>query len=63
MEQRRKAKIMIARPGGTAAASSKTYRISLPNAWVKAMGIKEDDREVSLVFTVEKKIVIEKLKE
>lgn len=47
MEQR-KAKIIVGKAGGTAGKDSKTYKISLPTAWVKEMGI--DDKEVLLSF-------------
>lgn len=56
----RNSKIMIAKPGGTAGKGSKTYRITLPNAWMQQLGIKEDDREVIIKLTDDNKIVIEK---
>ena len=60
MERKRKAKVMVASPGGTASKTSKTYRITLPNNWVRDMGITEDDRDVNISFTDDKKILIEK---
>ena len=47
MEQR-KAKIIAGKAGGTASKNSKTYKISLPTAWVKEMEI--DGKEVELSY-------------
>lgn len=51
MEQR-KAKIIAGKAGGTASENSRTYKISLPTAWVKKMDI--DGKEVELSFDGEK---------
>lgn len=45
----RKSKIIVNTPGGTAAKSSKTYKISLPSAWVNKMGISQT-RDVEMMF-------------
>ena len=63
MESKRKAKVMVAHPGGTASKTSMTYRITLPNDWVKDMGITDDDRDVTISFTDDTKILIEKFTE
>lgn len=47
MEQR-KGKIIVGTAGGTASEKSKTYKISLPTAWVKEMDM--DGKEVDLLF-------------
>ena len=47
MDQR-KAKIIAGKAGGTAGTNSKTYKISLPTAWVREMDI--DGKEVELSF-------------
>ena len=44
----RKGKIIVGQAGGTASENSKTYKISLPTAWVKEMDI--DGKEVELSF-------------
>lgn len=48
--EERKAKILINRTGGNAGAHSKGYRVALPSAWMKSLGITENDREVLLQF-------------
>ena len=48
--EERKAKILINRAGGNAGAHSKGYRVALPSAWMKSLGITENDREVLLQF-------------
>ena len=48
--EERKAKILINRAGGNAGAQSKGYRVALPSAWMKNLGITENDREVLLQF-------------
>lgn len=49
MEQRI-TKVSIGAAGGTAAKGSKTYKITLPTAWMKKMGIDESHRELELTF-------------
>jgi hypothetical protein len=46
----RKANVNISFAGGTAAAGSKTYKVTLPTAWIKAMGIDESRRMLDLSF-------------
>ena len=48
--ERRQGKIIIHASGGTAAKGANTYKLTLPSAWVKEMGINESDREVELSF-------------
>lgn len=62
--ERRLGKIIIHASGGTAAKGANTYKLTLPSAWVKEMGINESDREVELSFdghaiTVAKRLSIE----
>lgn len=42
--------VIIQAPGGTAAKGSNAYKVSLPSAWVKEMGIAGDDRQIELRF-------------
>lgn len=49
MEQRT-GKIIISSAGGTASSGAKTYKISIPSAWVNEMGLNESKREVELSF-------------
>ena len=48
--ENRKAKISISAAGGTAGKGARTYKLTIPSAWIAAMGITEDDREVELSF-------------
>lgn len=48
--ERRKAKIIVGAAGGTAAKGAKTYKIALPNAWVRAMGADSGNAELVLSF-------------
>jgi len=43
-------KITASKAGGTAASGSKTYKLSLPSAWVAAMGLAGDGGRVVLSF-------------
>ena len=43
-------KIMVSRAGGTAAKGSKTYKLSLPTAWVVKMGLDDHAGRVVLSF-------------
>ena len=48
--ERRLGKLIIHASGGTAAKGANTYKLTVPSAWVKEMGINELDREVALSF-------------
>lgn len=51
--------IMINKAGGTSGSGTKNYRVSIPIAMVRALGITEEDRGV--LMTLEGgKIIIEK---
>lgn len=60
MEQRT-AKVSIGSAGGTAAKGAKTYKITLPTAWMKKMGIDEGQRELELVFDGEQILLFRRL--
>ena len=60
----RNGKIIVGAAGGTASKNAKTYKVSLPSAWLSEMGIGEDDREVCLSFdgrqiTIQKRLSFE----
>lgn len=55
----RKAKIIMTQSGGTAAGSA-TYRLTIPNKWIKELEITPEDRQVTLILTDDKKIIVEK---
>lgn len=48
--ERRLGKIIIHAAGGTAAKGASTYKLTLPSAWIKEMGVSPDCREVELSF-------------
>ena len=62
--EKRVGNMIIQAPGGTAAKSSNTYKVSLPSSWVKEMGITDNDRQVELCFdgtaiTISKRLGLE----
>ena len=46
----RSGKVTVSRAGGTAGKESKTYKLSLPSAWVNAIGLAEHGGRVILSF-------------
>lgn len=59
--EKRIGNVIIQAPGGTAGKNSSTYKVSLPSAWIKEMGITDSDRQVELTFdgtaiTISKKL-------
>lgn len=50
----RKSRLIVGNAGGTASNGSRTYKASLPSAWVNALGLNESNREIELVFDGEK---------
>ena len=59
--EKRKAKVIIGAAGGTAHKGSKTYKVSLPTAWINELSLNEDNRDIELVFDGEK-IVLQLVK-
>lgn len=49
-EEKRTAKIIFTKSGGTASKNGITNRVTIPTTWVKEMGITKDDRDVTLKF-------------
>lgn len=52
--KKRKGKIIIGAAGGTSHKGSKTYKVSLPSAWINEVGLGEGKRDIELVFDGEK---------
>ena len=48
--ERRLGKIIIHASGGTAGRGGNTFKVTLPSAWIKEMGIDESCRDVDLSF-------------
>lgn len=61
MNETRILRCLINKAGGNSGAGSKTYRTTLPSAWIKELGISEEDRDLELSFDG-KQIVIKKVK-
>lgn len=59
--EKRKVKIIVGAAGGTAHKGSKTYKVSLPSAWINELSLNEDNRDIELVFDGEK-IVLQPVK-
>lgn len=57
----REARMLVNRSGGTAGKGGMTFRVTLPTAWIRKMGLDEDTRDLVLDFDNEK-ITIKKLK-
>lgn len=60
----RNGRIIVGAAGGTAGKNAKTYKVSLPSAWLSEMGIDADDREICLSFdgqriTIQKRLSFE----
>jgi len=55
--EKRLGKVNISAAGGTAGKGAKTCKLTIPSAWVVALGITEDDRGVELSFDGDRVIV------
>lgn len=50
----RNGKLIINKAGGTASDGSKTYKVSLPSAWINMLEIDENNRDLELSFDGER---------
>ncbi len=62
--EKRIGNVIIQAPRGTASKNSSTYKVSLPSAWIKEMGITDSDRQIELTFdgtaiTISKKLSLD----
>ena len=48
--EHRTGKIIVSSAGGTAASSSKTYKVSIPSLWIREMGLSDSKRNVEFMF-------------
>ena len=55
--EERIAKIIIGTAGGTAGKGAKTYKISLPNVWVKELDLADENATVRLIFDGESIVI------
>ena len=58
--EKRLARINISSAGGTAGNGAKTYKLTIPSAWIDRLGISEDARSVELTLDGDR-IIVEKL--
>ena len=59
--EERKLNAIVAKAGGNAGKGSYNYKMTIPSAWAKEMGIRKEDKELSVTFDGEK-IIIKKAK-
>lgn len=59
---KRELKVLISKAGGNASAEAKSYKISIPSAWIKKIGITQEDRICEVSFDETKKEIIIKKK-
>ena len=59
MENGIKRKVLFNKPGGTASKNSVMARITLPQEYVKALKITQEDKEV-MIYLEDDKIIIKK---
>lgn len=57
----RSGNMIVGTAGGTAGKGSKTYKMSIPSAWVAAMGIDDSKKEIELYFDGQQIIIKKKL--
>ena len=48
------AKVIVNKSGGTAGSGGITNRVTIPTTWAREMGITEENREVTLEFDGDK---------
>lgn len=53
----RKSRLIVGNAGGTASKKAKTYKASLPTAWINELGLNEDNRDIEISFDDEKIII------
>ena len=53
MEQR-ETRVIFNKSGGTASKNSTTARVTIPNTWIKELGITPEDRRVIITLDVKR---------
>lgn len=59
--EKRLAKVNISTAGGTAAKTAKTFKVTLPTVWMRALGITSEQRDIELSFDGNKIILTRRL--
>lgn len=54
MKEIREMKLLVNKAGGNAGKNSYNFKVSLPNSWIREMGLSEESRELTLEFDGEK---------
>lgn len=57
----RNGRLIISSAGGTASSAAKTYKVSIPSAWINLLELNEDNRDIELSFDGEKIIIAPKV--
>ena len=57
----RNGKMIVGAAGGTAGKGAKTYKVSIPSAWVAAMGVDCSEKEIELQFDGEQIVIKKKM--
>ncbi len=52
--EKRTARLIVGDAGGTAANGSKTYKVSIPSAWINRLGVGENRRTLEMMFDGER---------
>ncbi len=53
--------LIVGTPGGTAGKNSNSYKVSLPSAWIKEMGLSKEEHKIVLSFDGTSIVISKKL--
>lgn len=62
MKDKKIAKVIFNKSGGTASRNGITNRVTIPTTWINALGITQEDRNVEMTLDGDK-IIIKKIEE
>lgn len=62
MKEKKIAKVIFNKSGGTASKNGITNRVTIPTTWITAIGITNEDRNVELTLDGDR-IIIKKIEE
>lgn len=62
MKDKKIAKVIFNKSGGTASKNGITNRVTIPTTWINALGITQEDRNVEMALDGDK-IIIKKIEE
>lgn len=61
VQEIRKAKMLMGKPGGNAGKGASYYRVGIPPVWAQALGVSSESRDLLLTFEGNR-VIIEKVK-